>query len=152
MDIVPSDRTRPARPNIVARLLLFLTGIDGDTLAECPPADHWNVLAIALLMLLVWGYQASVLALVGHRLVEPDGGFNVGIAAGAGLIAFLIVEIDAHAFVRAGYVADGYRLLKQAGLDLTQGRTGQNRRLCLSRSAYSPCLYASLCSRGSLLA
>lgn len=103
------------------RFLIWVAGIDEETLRECPAQDWSDVRAIALLLIFAWIYQAALLTLVAHRLLAPEGGVHPALIAGALFIATLILLIDSYVFLRAGFHADGIRELARAGLDLSGG-------------------------------
>lgn len=119
------DATAPAvpisGPGFLTRILLWISGVDEETLHECPAHD-WNAAqAIALLLIFVWLYQGGLIAIVAHRLLAPDGNVHLGLVLMSLFIATLMLLIDSYVFVRAGFHADGIRELARAGLDLSGG-------------------------------
>lgn len=105
----------------ITRFLLWVSGVDEETLRECPAQDWDNVRAIALLLIASWVYQGALIAIAAHLLLAPEGGVHPTLVAGAFFISTVILLIDSYVFLRAGFHADGIRELARAGIDLSGG-------------------------------
>src|SRR5262245_33344299 len=81
------------------RILIWIAGVDEQTLNECPKHDWDCVRAIGLLMIAVWLYQCGLLSIVAHQMFAPDGGFNPALVLGSAFIASLLLLIDGYCFL-----------------------------------------------------
>jgi predicted nucleic acid-binding Zn-ribbon protein len=117
--LVPDVEFR--KPGLFTRALHWISGIDEETLHECPAHDWDTVRAIAVLFIFVWILQAAELSIVAHQLLSPEGEVRPELIIGSMFIATLILLLDSYVFVRAGFHADGLNELARGGLDLTGG-------------------------------
>ena len=113
--------TRIGKPGLITRALIFIAGVDQETLRECPIGDWESVRAIAVLMIFVWLWQVTILAIVAHRLLATDGRLHLALVLASMLIATMLLMVDSHGFNRAGFYADGVKEMARAGLDLGSG-------------------------------
>src|SRR5262249_36108261 len=79
------------------------------------------VRALALMLISVGTYQTVVLSLVAQEAFTPNDAIQPAHVLGALFISILVMQIDSYVFLRAGFHADGLRLLAHAGLDISGG-------------------------------
>jgi len=109
------------RLGFLMRGLIRAAGVDLELLLQCPSEDFENVRAIGMLLIAVFAYQTTIIAIVAHRLLAADGRLHLALVAMSMLIAIMMLLIDSYGFCRAGFHADGIRELARAGLDISGG-------------------------------
>jgi Domain of unknown function (DUF4407) len=110
---------RPAGP--FTKFILKITGVDEETLRQCPPQDWDNVRAIGEIMICTWLYQCALFYIIGDRLFAEAGQIRPDVALAAMFIATFIMAIDSYMIMRSGWHLSGIEELKRGGLDVAGG-------------------------------
>ena len=104
--------------SFVRRVIHRLTGVDNDTMRQCPQHDADNVRALGELLIASFIWQSLLLTLIGERLFAEPGQFRPDILAGATGIALFVMLIDSYIFYRSGFELAGIEELRRASLDV----------------------------------
>jgi hypothetical protein len=117
-----NEEDAPQNPSAWMKFLMKISGVDEETLAQCPQHDWDNVRAIGEIMLCTWLYQTALFSLVGHLLFAEPGHFRIDLVLTAMFIATFIMEIDSYMVMRSGWHLAGIQELKRAGFDISGGQ------------------------------
>jgi hypothetical protein len=117
-----NDPTRHAKPDWLMKIFIKITGVDEETLRECPQHDWDTVRALGEIMTFTWMYQVALFSLVGHQLFASPGEFRPTIVLVAIFLGTFIMSIDSWLFFRSGWHLSGIDHLLQAGLDIGGGQ------------------------------
>lgn len=109
------------KKNLPSKFILFMTGVDGNTLNQCPEQDHDTVRAVASLMILVWIYQTALFSIISHRLFAAPGQIRPLLIIASAFLATFILGIDSYMVFRSGWHLSGIEELKRAGIDVSGG-------------------------------
>jgi predicted nucleic acid-binding Zn-ribbon protein len=115
------DHTSPRKPGPWMRVLVKVTGVDAETLSECPPHDWDNVRAVGEIMVCTWVYQTGLFTLIGILLFRSPNPVRPDVITVAMFIATFILFIDSYMVMRSGWHLSGIQELKRGGLDISGG-------------------------------
>jgi hypothetical protein len=111
----------PAPAGPFTKFIFKITGVDEETLRQCPPQDWDNVRAIGEIMICTWLYQCALFYIIGDRLFAEAGQIRPEVALAAMFIATFIMAIDSYMIMRSGWHLSGIEELKRGGLDVAGG-------------------------------
>lgn len=119
---MPDPHVPPPEAGSWMKLLMKITGVDGETLAHCPRHDWDNVRAVGEIMICTWLYQTALYILVSHRIFAAPGQFRIDLVAASMFIATFILCIDLYMVMRSGWHLSGIQELHRGGIDISGGQ------------------------------
>jgi hypothetical protein len=118
-----NNTSPPTKPSLYMKLSMLLTGVDRKILELCPQSD-WNAVAALGAIAIGTGlYLTLVFSLISYRVFASPGEFRPDLVIIAMFLAGYILAIDAYVVQRCGWVLAGIKQLKNAGLDISGGRS-----------------------------
>jgi hypothetical protein len=103
----------PSHGNPFQRFLLWIAGVDAETLRLSPSIEWGEIYGIATIMLFSAGYQAALFALIAHQIFG-DGSFQFTLVLGAIFLASFILVIDRHVIMVSSWHSTGLEDLTRA--------------------------------------
>jgi hypothetical protein len=117
-----NDRQSPhIKPGWWMKFSMKITGVDEETLSNCPQHDRNVVKALGEILALGWLYMTALFAGIGHALFAAPGQFRPDIVLVAMFVATFILCIDSYMFFRSGWHANGIGEMMRGGLDISGG-------------------------------
>lgn len=111
----------PRKFGLFMKLIFRITGVDEETMRNCPKHDVDNVRALGELLIASFLWQTMLLALIGHRLFAASGEIRPELLLGAAGIALFVLLIDSYIFYRSGSEISGIDELRRGGLEAGGG-------------------------------
>ena len=119
MDMMTAQPTK--KSGFLIRFLLFIVGVDEETLLVCPQRDWENVRAVGLLLVCTWLYQTALFSIISNRLFAAPGEILPSLLAASAFLASFIMSIDSYMILRSGWNLQGLQELKRGGIDISGG-------------------------------
>jgi len=104
-----------------AKACMKIASADEATLRLCPPHDLSHVKATAELLVCTMLYQATLFAIISHRLFASPGEVRPTLILGSLFVAGFIMLIDAFCVIGSQWHLSGIEEFKRGGLDISGG-------------------------------
>jgi hypothetical protein len=85
------SESTPRKFGLFMKLIFRITGVDEETMRQCPKHDVDNVRALGELLIASFLWQTMLLALIGHRLFAAPGEIRPVLLLGAAGIALFVL-------------------------------------------------------------
>jgi Domain of unknown function (DUF4407) len=121
MDFASASST-PRSTDWLLRILLFICGVDEETLRKCPDRDWVTIRTLGLVRIFGWVYLIGAFSLMLHRVFAAPGEIRPTLVLISAFVASFLTAIDTYLLFRGSWASSGIGALRQkGGLDISGG-------------------------------